>query len=122
MSLTLDLDRATEVATLTLDGKVTKEDFEEVAGPLERFIEANEKVRILEVIKSFEGFEPSVLIRGSGFDLRNMSKVSHVAVVSDIGWISPITQAAAAVTPIRMRSYGLSAMAEAREWLETDAL
>lgn len=102
---------------LTVDGKVTKEDFERVSGLLHKFIEEHGTARLIEIIKAFKGFDPSVVLDGIKFDMQHLRFISHCAVVSDIGWISPISKAAGAFMSTKLRTFTLNDLNKAREWL-----
>ena len=106
------------VVELVVKGRVTREDYEAIVEPLQAFIDCHGTVRVIEVIEDLDGFDAGVLLPGIRFDLKNMRNVSHVAVVSDIGWLSPVSRAAGALTPITVRSFPLAQMHEARKWIK----
>ena len=104
---------------LTVNGRVTREDFDAVIDKVQGFIDTHGTIRVLEVIESFEGFDVSVLWPGIKFDIRNIRHVSHVAVVSDIGWMTPISKAAGAVISSNLRTFDLAELSAARDWIAT---
>lgn len=112
-------DDSTKIAEMTVSGRITMADYEAVAAPLEKFAERHGVIRFLEIVREFGGFDPSVLLPGIQFDFRMIPQISHVAVVSDLGWISPIVKATGAVMPFQMRVFDLADEAAAREWLRT---
>ncbi|MDA7426276.1 SpoIIAA family protein [Thalassococcus lentus] len=107
----------TGVVEIHLDGRVTVDDFEAIIKPLQSFIDSQGDIKVIEVIESFDGFDKSILMPGIRFDLRNMSHVSHVAIVSDIGWISPMSKAIGALLPTRLRTFALGELDDARQWV-----
>jgi hypothetical protein len=107
----------TQTVEFTVDGFLSRADYDAVIPSMQAFIDTHGTVKMIEVVKSFGGFDPSVILPGMAFDLRNLRHISHVAVVTDIGWISPFIMAASAVTPVRMRSFGLGQIDAARAWL-----
>ena len=102
-----------------VDGKVTKEDFDQISGKLHKFIEAHGTIKLIEVIQAFKGFDPSVIWDGIKFDIQHLRFISHCAVVSDIGWISPISKAAGAFMSTKLRTFSLGQLDEARQWLKS---
>ncbi|TFH08974.1 MAG: STAS/SEC14 domain-containing protein [Nitrosomonadales bacterium] len=100
-------------------GKVTKEDFDQISEKLHKFIEAHGTIKLIEVIQSFEGFDPSVIWDGIKFDIQHLRFISHCAVVSDNGWISPISKAAGAFISTKLRTFSLVQLDEARQWLKS---
>ncbi len=105
------------IVELTIDGKVTQEDFDKCIGPIEDLISARGTIRILEVIKSFTGMDPSALWEGIKFDFLHLKDISHCAVVSDKGWVGPATTAASMFFPCKIRVFPLEEIDEARKWL-----
>lgn len=116
MSLSYHEDPATKTVEFTVRGKLTKEDYERVVTPMQAFIDAHGQVRVVEIVESFSGFDPAVLIPGIKFDLKNLSHISRAAIVSDIGWFSPLVRAASALTAIEMRMFEMDQLDEARDW------
>lgn len=117
MSVTIHEDPDAKVIELTLDGKITREEYDDVADRIQTFIDTHGTIRVVEVVRSIGGFDPSVLWQGLKFDLRNLSHISHVAVVSDLGWISPTAKAAGALMSTRLRTFDLDQLEAARAWV-----
>lgn len=106
------------IVEIRVIGRVTEHDMEEILPKLEAFIDKHGTIRLLEVIERFDGFDPTTILDGMKFDLKHITDVTHVAVVSDVPWVSFMTSAAAMVMPITVRVFGLAHIDEARKWLE----
>ena len=106
------------VAEIRVLGRVTDHDMDEIVPKMEAFIDKHGTIRLLEVIERFDGFDPTTILDGMKFDLKHITDVTHVAVVSDVPWVSFMTSAAAMVMPITVRVFGLSQIDEARAWIE----
>ena len=117
MSVQMHLDRDRKLAELRVDGRVTRADFDRIAPEFEAFVEECGKIRLLEVIESLSGFDPSMVWEGLKLDLKVIPHISHCAVVSDIGWLSPLSKAAGALISTRLRTFSLSDEETARAWL-----
>ncbi|MBF9029532.1 hypothetical protein HKCCE3408_03910 [Rhodobacterales bacterium HKCCE3408] len=117
MPVTLTTDDATKIAELTVDGRVTEDDWQSVMPRFEAFLEQHGTIRLLEIVLSFEGFDPGLIWKGTRFDMKAIPHISHCAFVSDIGWMSPLARAAGAVTPMQVRTFGTDEVAAARDWL-----
>lgn len=117
MPLTYVEHPETRTVEFTVEGFLSRADYDAVIPAMQAFIDTHGTVRMLEVVKGFVGLDPTVILPGIAFDLRNLMHISHVAVATDIGWISPFILAASAVTPIRMRSFTLDQIDAARVWL-----
>ena len=123
MTTTYKEDPEHKIAELVVDGKVTHEDFNNIAIQLENFIEKHGQIKLLEKIRTLEGFDASMMWEGIKFDIKNLKHIrhiSHCAVVSDIGWLSPISKAAGAFISCKIRTFTLDQIDEARAWLQAE--
>jgi len=120
MTIRYEEDVATRTATIIVSGKVTEEDYRAAVEPMQKFIDKHGKVRFIEVIESFRGFDPSVIWPGMKFDWKNLPHITHVAVVSDLGWIGPLSKTAGYFMSTKLRTFGLDELEEARKWVQED--
>ncbi|RFP90869.1 STAS/SEC14 domain-containing protein [Rhodobacteraceae bacterium 63075] len=120
MTIRYEEDDATRTATITVSGKVTEEDYRAAVEPMQKFIDKHGKVRFIEVIETFRGFDPSVIWPGMKFDWKNLPHITHVAVVSDLGWIGPLSKTAGYFMSTKLRTFGLDELEEARKWVQED--
>ena len=90
---------------------------DEVLPKLEAFIARHGEIRMVEVVDEFEGFDVSTMLDGLKFDYQHLRNITHVAVVSDIGWIGVLTRAASMVMPISMKVFPKSELEAARDWV-----
>lgn len=105
------------VVEVRLDGRINRDEYDACIEKLQDFIDAHGTIRMVEIIDSFTGFDPSTLWEGLKFDFRNIKHISHVAVVSDIGWISPASKAAGALISTQLRTFDTAHLGAAREWV-----
>ncbi|NNC67379.1 MAG: STAS/SEC14 domain-containing protein [Gammaproteobacteria bacterium] len=123
MTTTYKEDPEHKIAELVVDGKVRHEDFNNIAVQLENFIEKQGRIKLLEEIRTLESIDASMVWEGIKFDIKNLKHIrhiSHCAVVSDIGWLSPISKAAGALISCKIRTFTLDQIDEARTWLQTE--
>lgn len=107
----------TNILEFTVDGKVTRRDFDRVADEIERMIEAHGKIKIMEIIQNIGGIEPSALWEDLKFSPRHLKHFSHVAVVSDKTWVEWMTMAAKLFISAETRFFQLDQIDAARDWL-----
>jgi hypothetical protein len=107
------------IVEITIETKITQEDFNRVAGQMEAFINAHGKIKILEEIRHFSGCDASVLWEGIKFDMKHLKHYSHCAVVCDEGWVGPIARAAGAMISCKVRVFPPDQIDEARQWLKS---
>lgn len=112
-----DEDDAKGVVEIRVAGRITAADFEAVRRRLEDFLARHERVRLVEVVESFEGMDLSLLFEDLLFSLRHLRRFSHVAVVTDLRWVERMANASAVILPARLRVFPLDALGEAREWV-----
>ena len=118
MSCAYKEDKEHRLIELTVDGRVSEADFDEIAARLAAFIGDHGQVKILEIVKSFNGMDLAAIPKGVMFDLRHMKDFSHCAVVTDSGWIGPFTRAMAPFFSVDIRVFGLDEEEAARDWLK----
>ena len=106
-----------KVAEIVVSGRITWDDYEEVIGKMQAFIDRNETVKLVEIVESFSGFDPAVIVPGIKFDWKNIEHMSHVAVVTDIGWIGPLSKAAGALISTKLRTFDVQHLEDARRWI-----
>lgn len=104
----------------TVSGHLYKADYDAVVVPLQAFIEQHGTIQMVEVVESFAGFDPAVLFPGVQFDFRHIQNIRHAAIVTDIGWMSPIVQATSMVLPTHIRCFPLAERAAAHAWLDSE--
>lgn len=109
-----------KMVEIEVDGKVTSEDFDSIAPSVESFIAQHGKIKLLEIIRDFSGFELSVLAKGIKFDVKHMKDFSHCAVVSESGWVGPFTRMAAPFFDIEIKNFSIDQEPAAREWLRSE--
>ncbi|KPU84990.1 hypothetical protein JI58_00315 [Marinosulfonomonas sp. PRT-SC04] len=99
-----------------VDGKVSQAEFDTAITGMDAFIQTHGTVKFLETIVSFKvGMDVSMFWEGLKFDMKN---ISHCAVVSDIGWISPMSKAAGAFMSTKLRTFNMGEIDAARAWLK----
>jgi len=109
----------TSIVELNFDGKVTKQDINDVTPRIEAFISAHDKIKLLEIVADdFDGIELSTLIKAIKFDKKHLKNFSHCAVVTDKGWIGPITRLASSVFDIEIKVFTIKNKEDALTWLE----
>ena len=71
-----------QAVEIVLTGRVSTEEFDKVAGKLESFIKRHGQIRVLEVIKDFEGMDAGAFAR-SPVSLRHVQDFSRIAIVTN---------------------------------------
>lgn len=104
------------VAEIRIVGRVTQNDMDHVLPKLEALIRKHGRIRLVEVVESFDSFDPTTILDGIKFDYEHLRDVTHAAVVSDIPWIGFMTRASSMVMPVAIRTFTMDQLNEARAW------
>ena len=75
------------VAEIRIVGQVTQNDMDNVLPKLEALIEKHGEIRIVEIVESFDGFDPTTILDGIKFDIQHLRDVTHAAVGGSGGWV-----------------------------------
>jgi hypothetical protein len=72
-----------QAVEIVLEGRVSTEQFDALAGRLEAFIKRHGRVRVLEIVKDFEGMDASAVWHDIKFSLRHLKDFSRCAIVAN---------------------------------------
>jgi hypothetical protein len=118
--LSCDVDSASGVVELTVDGAITRADYERVVAVLEAELAKRDKLRVVETIRAIGHIDAAVWWQDVRWAFGHIGKFGRCAVVTDKGWVGSITRAVAALMPAEIRVFPLAAIDEARAWVRED--
>ena len=72
-----------QAVEIVLQSRVSTEEFDRVARQLEAFIARHGHVRVLEIVRDFEGMDASAFWHDIKFSLRHLKDFSRVAIVAN---------------------------------------
>lgn len=107
----------TNLVELVIEGRVSKDEFEDIAAKLEDAIRRHGQVRLLEEVRSFGGIAPSSFWDDVRFSLRHLNDFSRCAVVAEQSWLQWMAKLVAPVLHGQVRHFPPDRIAEARAWL-----
>ncbi|WP_417513250.1 STAS/SEC14 domain-containing protein [Marinobacter sp.] len=111
------------VLAFEIDGVMSSEEMPGVIKKLEDFFAGQHKVRLLNRMKHFGGFDPSILMQSGLFSMKlsAMEKVERYAVVGAPGWMRKIIDTMNPFFPdIDMQTFPADREHEAWAWLEAE--
>jgi len=73
---------------IVISDRVSTEEFDATAKKLEAFIARHGRVRVLEIIKDFEGMDVAAFWHDLKFSLRHLNDFSRCAIVTDAKWLA----------------------------------
>ncbi len=72
-----------QAVEIVLEGRISTEEFEALAKRLEAFIARHGRIRVLEIVRDFEGMDASALWEDIKFSLRHLKDFSRCAIVAN---------------------------------------
>jgi hypothetical protein len=114
--LKVETDATVGFLELTVDGAISREEYEAVVTAVDELLKSHDKLNVVEVVKDLGWIEPEVWWKDILFHLSHRTFLHRVAVVSDRGWVGPLTRFFAPLYPAAIRTFGEAELAEARRW------
>jgi hypothetical protein len=105
------------VVEFTVDGPVTKEDYDRVIAEVDGAIERFGKLRLVEIVKDIGAIDSSIWWSDLKWAAQHMKDIARCAVVTDKGWLGAISRAAGAVLAAEVRVFALAEVEDARAWV-----
>ena len=114
------------VLAFEIDGTMSADEMPEVIDSLERFFADHEKVRLLNRMTHFAGFDPTILIQRQGLfsmKLAAIKKVERYAIVGAPNWMGKLIHAMQPLFPhMQMQTFATDREEEALQWLEAELI
>lgn len=108
---------------LTVDGPIGRADYEAAVKAVDTLLERHSQIDVVEVVGHIGWVEAEVWWKDIVFHLHHRNFLRRVAVVSDRGWVGPVTRLFAPLYPCAIRSFAMAEIEEARRWaIEGDAV
>lgn len=114
--LTITSDDAAGLIELTVDGAIDRADYEAAVAAVDDLLTRHDKLNVIEVVKTIGWVDFGVWWRDAVFHLTHRGWLNRVAVVSDSGWIGPLTRFLAPLYPAEIRTFALDEIEDARTW------
>lgn len=114
--LKIDADKSSGLIELTVDGPIHQADYEAAVAAVEELLQTHDKLNAIEVVKEIGWVDFGVWWKDLVFHLTHRNIFHRAAVVSDHGWIGPMTRFFAPLYPAELRSFPLDQLEEARAW------
>lgn len=105
------------VVELTVAGSVARADYDRVVAEMDGAIAAFGKLRLIETIEEIGAIDSSIWWQDIKWGWHHLKDIARCAVVTDSGWIGPVTRAAGALLPAEVRVFPLADIDGARAWV-----
>lgn len=114
--LKVETDLPAGYLELTVDGAVDKEDYQAAVDAVDLLLQSHAQLNVVEVVRNIGWIEPEVWWKDLLFHLAHRNFIHRAAVVSDSGWVGPVTRIFAPFYPEAIRTFGLDQLEHARQW------
>lgn len=114
--LKVEPDAAAGFLEITVDGTISRDEYEAVVTAVDELLKNHDKLNVVEVVRELGWIEPEVWWKDILFHLSHRNFLHRVAVVSDRGWVGPVTRLFAPLYPAAIRTFGEAELDEARRW------
>lgn len=101
---------------LTVDGRIGKTDFDAAVKAIDTLLETHSQIDVVEVVGHIGWVEPEVWWKDIVFQINHRDVLRRIAVVSDRGWVGPVTRLFAPLYPCAIRTFSAGEIEEARRW------
>jgi hypothetical protein len=115
------IEKQANVIEVFAEGKLTQQNYEELAPRFERLIERYGKLRILFVMENFHGWTAGALWEDLKVDLKHFNDVERIAFVGDKKWEKGMATFCKPFTSAEVRFFEPHEIDQARDWVAEGA-
>jgi hypothetical protein len=118
MALEIQEEMGSNLITVTVTGKLVREDYERFVPKIETIIKRVGKLRILFLMQDFHGWDLGAVWEDIKFDMKHFSDIVKLALVGDKKWEQWMASFCKPFTTAKIQYFDVSQREEAQEWLE----
>ncbi len=105
------------ILSVKLSGKLTKEDYEEFAPKVSALIHQHGKIRVLIELDDFHGWTAGALWEDTKFAMKHYRDLYRLAFVGDKKWEEGMATFCKPFTAAEIRYFDRSRMDDAKQWI-----
>lgn len=117
--LTVSQSTDTNILEFTLDGSMSRKEFDKLVEQAEEMIEAYGKIKIIEIINDIGKIQPSAIWADLKWEPTHLKYFSHAAVVADQKWIEWMIAPFRPFISAEIKVFHLDELEEARNWIKS---
>lgn len=125
MALELIEGRTTQTAgnviSMTITGKLEKEDYGIFVPEMERLIQEHGKIRLLMALVDFEGWSAGAAWEDTKFGVRHFNDLERLGIVGDRTWEKGMALFCKVFTTAKVRYFDHDELEEAKRWIREEA-
>jgi len=107
-----------KVLVVKLSGKLTKEDYAQFGGEVDRLIQQHGKLRILCQMHDFHGWEMGALWEDIKFDFKHFRDIERLALVGESKWQHGMAVFCKPFTSAKIQYFDHTKLDEALAWVK----
>lgn len=107
----------TNILEITLDGALTRENYDKLTEKADAMIDEFGTIRMIEIIRDIGKMEPAAIWADFKWAPRHMQYLTRLAVVADKKWIGWMVGPMRAFISAEVLSFHLDEIDEARRWV-----
>ena len=115
--MTFETDADAGVVEFTVDGAVTRAEYDAGVAAMDTVIARHGKVSALALIRDFSGMELAAWWKDVSWGVTHWAKIRRAAVVTDIGWIETATKLGRLAIPAEVKLFAPAETEAARAWV-----
>jgi SpoIIAA-like len=115
--LTLQEDAGGKILSLKINGKLTKEDYQQFVPKVEDLIKTNGKIRILMEMTGFHGWEMGALWEDIKFDVKHFRDIERLAMIGDSKWEAGMAVFCKPFTTAKIKYFDVAQASDAGTWI-----
>jgi len=116
--LNYTIDEDAGLIELIVDGAITRADYEALIPVLDGLLARHGKLRAIETVRKIGPIDWSLWWQDLKWVVQHRDALGRCAVVTDHGWIGPVTRAASALLSGEVRVFTEAQADEARAWVK----
>jgi hypothetical protein len=106
------------VLRVEVSGKLTRRDYDELIPSWEKIIARQGALRMLFIMKDFEGWEPGAAWEDLQFDLKYAHRIDRIAMVGEKKWQEWLSKLGSLFVKAEVRYFDAAKLPEAERWVE----
>jgi len=117
MTVALKEDEDGKILTVTLSGKLTKEDYQHLGPEVDRLIAKHGKIRIAAIMHEFHGWTLGALWDDIKFDFKHFAHIERLALIGERKWEAGMAAFCKPFTTAKVRYFDVAQSDEAMAWI-----
>lgn len=114
--MTFQTDAEAGVIEFTVDGEVTRAEYDAAAIEMDAVIARHGKLRGVAVVRNFAGMELAAWWKDISWGTSHITKIARVAIVTDIAWLTTTSRAISWMMPGEQKVFTPEELEQARAW------